>query len=253
MINKQLHDDFYQNTQYFNDVIENFEAKGEDYGNQKRNTLKLFTLNGVTYNVKSFKIPNVINKVAYRFFRKSKAKRSYENALRLLKLGVGTPRPVGYYEYVSLCFFGKSYYISEHLDYDFTYRELVKNPNYPNREEILRAFTRFTYDFLEKQIDFLDHSPGNTLIINNVDNTYSFYLVDLNRMKFKNLSFEDKMRNFSRLTPKEEMIEIMSDEYSKLSGIEYSKVFSEMKRQTQEFYKKHELKQKYKRKLGQKK
>ena len=42
---------------------------------------------------------------------------------------------------------------------------LVNDENFPNRIEILKAFTRFTYEMHEKQIHFLDHSAGNTLIV----------------------------------------------------------------------------------------
>ena len=64
-----------------------------------------------------------------------------------------------------ICFrFKKSFYLSEQVDCDLTYRELITDLNYPNYETILRAFTRFTYLLHERGIQFLDHSPGNTLI-----------------------------------------------------------------------------------------
>jgi hypothetical protein len=57
-----------------------------------RNVIKLFDLNGQTINIKSFKVPNIVNK-AYKYFRKSKAKRSFEYATILLENGIGTPQP----------------------------------------------------------------------------------------------------------------------------------------------------------------
>ena len=91
--------------------------------------------------------------------------------------------------------------MSRHLDYELTYRELVTDPAYPDHENILRAFTRFTFELHEKQIQFLDHSPGNTLI-KKVDGDYQFFLVDLNRMNFKELNFEERMLNFSQADSK---------------------------------------------------
>ena len=158
-------------------IINNYDQAGEDFGNQDRNSLKLFNLNGMTVNVKSFKVPNLVNQIAYKFFRKSKAQRSFEYANKLATLSIGTPEPIAFFEYKSGLLFRKSYYISEHLHYDLTYRELTTDFNYPNHETILRAFTRFTFKLHENGINFLDHSPGNTLIqINNGD--YKFYLVD---------------------------------------------------------------------------
>jgi hypothetical protein len=169
-------------------------------------------------------LPNAINKIAYRFFRKSKAERSYSYACQLTNLGIGTPQPVAFYEFESVLFFGKSFYISHHQNCDFTFRELTFNFNIPNHETILRAFTRFTFKLHENNVNFLDHSPGNTLIdINQGD--YKFYLVDLNRMNFEIMSFQERLRNFSKLTTHRNMVEVMSDEYAKCINEDYEKVF----------------------------
>ncbi|MGB1308654.1 MAG: Kdo domain containing protein, partial [Oceanihabitans sp.] len=89
------------------DYIINFDTKGDDYGNQKRNSLKLFSLNNLTINVKSFRVPNVINQVVYKYFRKSKAERSFTYANKLLELKIGTPKPIAYFELPSALLFKK--------------------------------------------------------------------------------------------------------------------------------------------------
>ncbi len=230
-----------------NSVI-NFDSQGENFGNQQRNSLKLFIIDGKTINVKSFKVPNIFNQIAYHFFRKSKAQRSFEYANKLTELGIGTPQPVAYYEFPSLLLFKKSYYVSEQQDCDLTYRELSKDFNIPNHEAILRAFTRFTFELHEKGINFLDHSPGNTLIKIN-GNDYNFYLVDLNRMEFKPMDFEMRMKNFARLTVHQSMVEVMSEEYAKLYGKPYGEVFSRMWQYTVDFQKQHKNKRKLKKRL----
>ncbi|WP_435412503.1 Kdo domain containing protein, partial [Psychroserpens mesophilus] len=201
-----------------------------------------------TVNVKSFRIPNVINQIAYRFFRKSKAQRSFEYGNWLKSLDIGTPQPLAYYEFKTAFLFKKSYYISEQQDCDLTYRELTTNFNYPDFEAILRAFTRFTYKLHQKKVHFLDHSPGNTLI-QKVDNGYEFYLVDLNRMEFKELDFETRIKNFSKLTIHKFMIEIMSDEYAKCSGEAYDKILDLMWSSTEAFQNKYHKKRRLKKKL----
>ena len=241
-----------QNYQVFCDVLDdfitNFKTKGEDFGNQDRNALKLFQLNETTLNVKSFKIPNLINQIAYKFFRKSKAQRSFEYACRLQSLGIGTPQPVAYYEYKTPFLFKKSYYISEQIDCDLTYRELTTDLNYPEHETILRAFTRFTFSLHEKQVKFLDHSPGNTLI-QKVGDDYKFYLVDLNRMEFKSMDLNERIKNFAKLTIHKSMIEVMSDEYAKCIKEPYENVFQLMWHYTQEFQNKYKRKRQLKKKL----
>jgi hypothetical protein len=243
-----IHIDFKEHSNFLEDIIINFETKGEDFGNQDRNSLKLFKLDDKTLNVKSFRVPNIINQIAYKFFRKSKAQRSFEYANNLIYFNIGTPQPVAYYEFKTLFLFKKSYYISEQQICDLTYRELTTDLNYPNHEAILRAFTRFTFQLHEKGIHFLDHSPGNTLIqINNGD--YKFYLVDLNRMEFKALDFKTRIKNFSRLTIHKSMIEVMSDEYAKCSGEDYNKVFNLMWKETEDFQDKYHKKRKLKKNL----
>ena len=60
----------------------------------------------------------------------------------------------------------------------------------------------------------MDHSLGNTLI-KKVGGKYEFFLVDLNRMKFHSMSFKERMKNFAKLSPKNLMLDIMSEEYAK--------------------------------------
>ena len=65
--------------------------------------------------------------------------------------------------------------------------------------------------------------------------TLDFYLVDLNRMEFKPLNFEARIKNFSRLTIHKAMIEVMSDEYSKCIGENFNTVYNLMWKFTNEF------------------
>lgn len=216
-------------------------------GKGKRNVIKIVQINGVNLNIKAFKIPNIINQIVYSFFRKSKAQRSFEYANKLIDLKIGTPKPIAYFEYKGLLF-KKSFYVSEQLDYDMTYRILTKDFDYPDHDNILRAFTRFTFTLHENKIHFLDHSPGNTLIKKNKDE-YNFYLVDLNRMNFGELDFETRVKNFSRLTIYKRMVEVMSDEYAKCTGEDYNKIFNLMWSETEafqyKFHRKKRLKKKY--------
>ncbi|TQD40099.1 lipopolysaccharide kinase InaA family protein [Haloflavibacter putidus] len=230
-------------------ILNNFTKKGNLISGGERNTLKTFLLsNDIRINVKAFKVPNLINQVAYKHFRKSKAQRSFEYANILQERNIGTPQPIAYIEYPSAFLFKKSFYICEHLEADYTYRDLTKDFDIPNYEEILRAFTRFTYKLHENQVLFLDHSPGNTLI-KKEQNAYSFYLVDLNRMQFKNLSFEERIKNFSRLTIHKKMVEIMSHEYAKCINEPYQKVFDLMWQETEAFQEKYHRKRRLKKKI----
>lgn len=247
---KHIHDKFKAHEAFLDDIIANYDVKGEDFGNQDRNSLKLFKLDDNTLNVKSFRIPNLINQIAYKFFRKSKAQRSFEYGKWLQSLDIGTPQPIAYYEFKTFLLFKKSYYISEQLDCDLTYRELTTDFDYPEHERILRAFTRFTFMLHEKKVHFLDHSPGNTLIKKQPDGTYKFYLVDLNRMEFGDMDFDTRIKNFSKLTTHKFMVEIMSDEYSRcLRNSSQDRIFKMMWTYTEEFQNRYHRKRRLKNKI----
>ncbi|NNC69601.1 MAG: Kdo domain containing protein [Flavobacteriaceae bacterium] len=245
---KVINRNFQHLTSELDEIIQHFDNPGVTFDYEKRNKMRSIKIGELNLNIKSFKIPNTVNQIAYKYFRKSKAQRSYTFANMLLEKGINTPQPIAYYEYYSFYGIQNSYYFSEQLNYDIMYRTLVADPNYPDYEKILRQFTQFTYKMHEAGIYFKDHSPGNTLIKKNGDD-YDFYLVDLNRMKFFDLDFNARIANFSRLTPKKEMVAIMSDEYAKLIDEPYEKVFQKMWEETEAFQYRFFRKKRWKKRL----
>jgi len=220
------------------DLIANFDNLDGEEG--ERNTIKKVTINGVDLNIKSFKIPHIINSIVYSIFRKSKANRSYFYANKLLSLDINTPIPIAYFEFSKFIFLRNSYYISINLDYLLLYRDLVMNESYLDYDNILRQFTQFTFKLHEKGVNFLDHSPGNTLITKNPKiDKYEFYLVDLNRMKFHKMDYSERIKNFAKLTHKKSMVKIMANEYAKLINIDEARVFNDMWGETEAFQKKY--------------
>jgi hypothetical protein len=240
-----------RNTKEIENIVASFESKGENLVNGNRNLIKIFKLiDNSTINIKSFKKPNLINKIAYKYFRKSKAKRSFEYASKLMEMQIGTPKPIAFFENFDVVGLNESYYVCEHLENVFEFRAIVQNEEFENRVEIIRQFTKFTFQLHQNGVEFLDHSPGNTLIKDNKDGTYSFYLVDLNRMKFhESIDFETRMKNLSHLTPQKDMIVSMANEYAKLSGEKEQNVFETMWKYTSDFQFRYHRKKRIKKKL----
>ena len=231
-------------------LIDNFLIEGKILVNGQRNTIKLFKVEDITLNIKSFKKPNLINKIAYRYFRKSKARRSFEFASKLMEMQIGTPNPVAFFENYDFIGLKESYYACEHLESVFEFREIVQNEAFENRDFIIRKFTQFTFEMHEKGIEFLDHSPGNTLIRKNTDGSYSFFLVDLNRMQFhETIDFKTRMKNLSKITHKKDMIAVMSNEYAKLSNGDETTIFETMWGLTADFQYRFHRKKRIKKKL----
>ncbi len=219
------------------DVLHNFSKKGEYVTKGERNVIKMVQLDGTSFNIKKFKTPNPFQALVYQYIRKSKAKRSFEYASKLIELGIKTPFPVAYLEMFSGGL-RESFYVSEHINYDFDFRELIHNPEFKKRNEVLRQFTRFTFKLHENGVNFLDHSPGNTLIIETSKNEFDFYLIDLNRMRFEPMDFNARMHNFRRLWLSKTMMKVMAEEYAQLYNKPVDETYALMLKYSRAFQKK---------------
>jgi len=241
-----IHDSYRFLEKELHEKIYSFSTSGAIIMNGERNIIKKFNLsNEIQISIKSFKKPHLVNQFAYQYIRPSKAKRSYHYAMRLKKSNILTPSPIAYFEFSNFLGIINSYYISSYINYDFTYRALL-DKKFPDRENILRQFTRFTHKLHQNNIEFLDHSPGNTLIIKKDNNRYDFYLIDLNRMRFKKLNFEERIGNFRKLSAKEDMLYIMSDEYAKITKSPFDKTYELMKNANNNFQRKYQRRLQFK-------
>ncbi|GEN74195.1 lipopolysaccharide kinase InaA family protein [Chryseobacterium lathyri] len=201
-------------------IIKNFQNEGNLIGPGTRNIVKWIIINNMTLNFKSFKQHNIINRHVYKFYRKSKAKRSFEYAHLLISKNFYTPKPIAYVEFHDYIGLTNSYYISEQLEDGFTLEDVFLNKSsFEDWQEIVKGYTLLIYQLHEQGIEFIDNSPGNFLI-KKIDNEYRFFLVDLNRMNFHDrFEIPDRFKNFSRLTNDPEILQIICKEYSLLSGI----------------------------------
>ncbi|MDD4854863.1 MAG: lipopolysaccharide kinase InaA family protein [Sulfuricurvum sp.] len=193
-----------------------------------RNELKVIEIEGIKTVIKSFKIPHLLNRVVYTFFRKSKAYKSYHNALRLKELNISTPEPIALIEFFESGLLEESYFISEFFDYDFTIRTPLLEP-LEDREAIFTAFAAYTYGLHQKGVWHLDYSPGN-ILIKRVEGGYQFSIVDINRMEFREISPLQGCENFNKLWASDEELEIMGREYARLCGFNVAVTIAEMKR-----------------------
>lgn len=211
-------------SQYKNDILnilKNFKDDGVVVGHGNRNVVKYFVVGGLKFNFKSFKQHNIINRHVYKYYRKSKSRRSYEYAQMLLDKGFHTPKPVAFIENHDLIGVTSSYYVSEQLEDIFTLNDALYNPALPDRERIIKDYTKLIFQLHENGIEFIDNAGGNFLI-KKENETYQFYLVDLNRMNFyQEINISKRLQNFERLTNDAEIIRLISEEYAKLSGTTY--------------------------------
>lgn len=247
----EIHQNYLDQKTEIENIIQNYSSTGKILVEGSRNTIKIFQISIEKLSVKYFKKPGFIKGIIYSFFRKSKAKRSYEYANYLLQHTIKTPFPIAYFEERNaIGFLGESFYVCNHIDYDFTIRELIHDPLFPERDEIIRQFTAFTFLLHEARVNFLDHSPGNTLIKKIADNQYEFYLIDLNRMKFQDMNLELRMDNFKKMWLSKKMLQVVAKKYAELYGKPESELLPILMKTSEDFKRKINKKKWLKRKMG---
>ena len=196
--------------------LESFEKDFNDNQNflkNDRNVVKILSFGEIETVTKSFKNPNFIQGVIYKFFRKSKARRSYENSLHLNQKGIKTPEPIGYIEVFDFFRLRQSYFISRKLDFDFALNFATERQS-EDYKVILKSFINFTYDLHKKNIMHLDYVVGNICIKKTIQG-YDFYLVDLNRLYKGVISPKKGVKNLASLSNDSEINKILVEEYTK--------------------------------------
>ncbi|MGZ2368304.1 hypothetical protein ACXR6G_00775 [Ancylomarina sp. YFZ004] len=202
---------------FLENLHENFSKKGTSIY-KGRNEIRIFENQGVKLNVKSFKIPHLINKIAYGYFRGSKARHSFEYAMKIRACGAETPEPIACIEVLKHGLFNRSYYVSIHHKYDFTIRDLI-GFDFPDKVNILKQFAVFTYEKLHKNnIHHLDYSRGNILITRLEDKKYDFSIVDINRMRFEKMNYLEGLKNFAQIWGSDDELEIVAREYARVNN-----------------------------------
>lgn len=182
-----------------------------DIIHQGRNTLRRY--NGLVS--KQFATPSLWRGIVYGLFTKSKARRSYEYAVRLRAL---TPAPIAYREVRYAGVLHESWYVCRESECRHTFNELISNKNFPNREKILTAIGTFTATLHRQGVWHADYSGGNILFN---DDGSRIQVIDLNRIRFRRYISRDLgLRNFERLNIDREALRTMAVAYAKAMEID---------------------------------
>jgi len=191
----QIHPDYTEYTEFLQHIPHDNYAVEKVFCNH-RNTVEKVTYNKEAFVIKKFKTPLLINRIIYTWFRKSKARRSYEYAEELQKKGVDTARPIAYIEEKKNGLFHTGYFISQYLPYP-----LLPETELLNEEEILQLkddFLHFTVHLHQSKIIHKDYNPRN-ILYHKVGDTYRFALLDINRLKFDSSNLRLCMQAINQL------------------------------------------------------
>lgn len=220
--------------------IPNLFSSASNVIHQKRNIIKKLEHNSYTYVVKSFGLPNLINKFIYGFIRKGKAKRSYENALLLLDAGIKTAVPVAFGEQKKFGLMGSSYYVSLNVAFDFDFHD-INFERVECNELLFKQFAEFTYRLHQAGFLHLDYTPGN-ILIKKENGVYDFTIIDINRMYIGNIPWQKGAESLGKFFFREPWNSIFIKTYAEKSGREVSEIEEIVKRSRLQFQRKGRLK-----------
>ena len=219
---------------FIKSLPETFKNSGEEIY-KARNTLKRFVIENEDFVVKSFREPILINRIAYTFFRPSKASRSYKHSFELLRHGILTPDPIAYIEIKYCGLLKDSYFISRNMSKAKTLRAFTQGEDVSPR--CIRALAKYLVELHDEGVHHIDLSPGNILYETDNNNNYSFYLVDINRMRFnKHFDMKARARNFDRLAINYETSSELAREYSYEAGYPEKEFVELVNKYTDDFY-----------------
>ena len=218
-------------------AITNFDASGTVIY-KGRNTLKAFNVGGCHFVVKKFKTLDFLKGVIYTFFRKTKARRSYENAQTLQSRGIDTPSPIAFIESRRCGLNSETFYICEHTDYREIAEELNVSEDF--NKSLAEAYGRFAATLHEKGILHYDLNSGNVLFKSKLKSKselksklksesepepdYHFQLIDINRMKFMPegtaVPMDDCLENLTLFTGNLKLHAFVAESYAKQRGFD---------------------------------
>ncbi|WP_439184041.1 lipopolysaccharide kinase InaA family protein [Carboxylicivirga taeanensis] len=219
MIKIKLNKSYASLHDYIKNIAVHFERES-DCIRCDRNQVKRIKVGEHDLCVKAFGKPTVFNRWMYSYFRKSKARRSYEFAHYLLKKGVGTPAPIAYVEiYNAWHFLIKSFYICHYENFDYDMANVLAR-EVDDKRMILRDFVNFMVNQLHAQgICHTDFNGSNVLVkrANVMDKVrYQFLLVDLNRLKFqKPLGYHQGLYNMQQIDSNPEYLTELARFYAR--------------------------------------
>jgi len=225
----------YQHIQtWLESLPETFFSQGKVIYNARNQIRVIQAPDGHLYNVKRYCCPMWFNRMVYTWIRPSKAKRAFDNALRLQSLGIATPAPVAYI-LRGQHWLAESYLITEQVPFAHSLYEWGDGLT-NHREDLIRAFGRFTAQMHLKQVLHLDYSPGN-ILYDHLDNTWQFTVVDINRMHFGEVTIAEGCANMGRLWGEEAIYRLIAEGYAQERNTDPEQCFQRMWHAHTQFWK----------------
>jgi tRNA A-37 threonylcarbamoyl transferase component Bud32 len=205
-----IHPDFANTADFIRQLPKSFEHEGELLYD-KRNKVKRYRVNNEVLTVKRYKRPNVIQRIVYTFFKKSKTERAYLFAGMLRERGFDTPHEVAYIEQKRNGLFLDGYFVSLNCDYP-PLSELLRKRDFDRQPA--NELAAYMVRLHEKGVLHGDLNLTNILYHTDDKGSYQFTLIDTNRSKFKSPTKKECLENLKRLTHSKALLRYIVMQYA---------------------------------------
>jgi len=195
--------------------------------NGRRNKVVKLIRDTRDINIKAFRVPNIVNRLAYGNLRHSKARRSYEHALRLRNLGFNTPEPLGYVELRNGLLFGRSYYISQQLE-GFRDMRSFEGHDQQSLAHLADSLASLMVRLHDAGVWMKDFSQGNLLYRPADRGRYEFFMIDINRMEFDVTDRSKLMQNFRTITDDGRFLRMLAKAYARHARMPFGQIYHEV-------------------------
>lgn len=226
---------------FFASLPEQF-GQGGELIYQKRNIVKRFHTPQGEWIVKRYKDPNLIQRLAYTFWRSSKAARAYHYAGRLQSMGIDTPEGVAYIEIKKGLLFKEGYFVSLPCPYPSVKSALVERP-VADAPRLIEALVAFIADMHRKGFLHGDLNLSNLLYHSSPEGRYCFTVIDTNRSHFHpSPSRKECLENLKRLTHDRLLLQQLVRAYAVVRGWETETCVRQVIESVERFEKRNALK-----------
>ena len=212
-----LHPDYRQHLPEVQRLPDIFNTEGVTL-HQGRNVVKRFTLpDGTEWVVKRYKRPNLAQRIAYTFFKKSKAERAYRYSHELLARGIDTPPGIACILQRRGGLLLDSYFVSAVCTDPPVYPALVSTGNYD--KELADALAVFFVYLHSRGVLHGDPNLNNILYRRDESGKTVFAVIDTNRSVFRpSLSHRACLENLKRVTHRRDLLQYIVERYATLRG-----------------------------------
>lgn len=184
--------------------------------------------------LKRFANKGAWKKIAYKIST-SKARRSYEHSLKLMEIGLLSPKPICWREDWASGWLRESYYVSAFVDYEHDANAL-SDPSTADWQRKATLAGEIIGKMHEAKVEHLDFNSGNLLFKQDAQGEWQGFVIDNNRMRMGAVPPNRGIKALFLMGLENEPLNLLIEAYAKTRKLDLAncraKYFKTLKRHT---------------------